>query len=272
MNKTTVAKIADIVLSLLILAAVILALLWFVHAFNVFKLPAFIENVFWPKEEPKETTDVYEEKLIALVEKQPYISGEYELVTLTADKALELLSGVVPVSDFFWNVETTYRHDSDIRTQKHMIYKKGDKVRVDTVEDGSDTTTVFLDGNTTVLDNETGESITFSGDTEFDYTELVNIAALKNALENTTTSVNEIAIAEFENEKYLYVEIPKPVINGTDVYFISLDYGLVLEATSSLDGKVYFTQKTQTFDANSVISDNAFDVTDLKTAEPPELR
>lgn len=270
MKGNALTKTIDVLITLLICVLLIVALVWFVHTFNVFKLPAFIENIFVSDNVGDDKRDAFEENLLALMESQQYVSGEYQFVSLTNDKAIQLLSSITPVSDFFWEVETSFSYENDLRKQLHRIYKRGEQIRIDTIEDGEDLTTVFSDSTVITVNNVTGGMSTFSGDTDFVYDSIINIAALEYALSSDT--VNDIAIVESEGKKYIYAEIPKKDIDGVDKYFVSLDYGLILSATSYIEGIEYFSQQTLSFDTESVISDKAFEITDSKTTEPLTLQ
>lgn len=262
MNKSVFSKIADIFLTVVICFAVIIALLWFVHTFNVFELPDFIESFFSTEKSSVEKKDEFEENLLKLLESESYTEGEYKYVTLTSDKALQLLASISVSSDYFWEVETTVEYDDDARVQLHKIYKQGNKVRFDTSDESTDFTTIISDVGSITVNNLTGEQVKFSGDTEFTYSRLINIAAMEHFLDSDNLNVNSIAVVEFENEKYLYVEIPKNGVSGIDKYFVSLDYGVVMYASSEIDGNQYFLQKTIRFDCDSIISDTAFEITD----------
>lgn len=270
MKASRFSKVIDVILTFVACVLFISALTWFVHTFEIFDLPDFVENVFWgpPKSNGQ---DEFEQNLLELMEKEPYIDGAYEYVRFTPDKALQLLSSVTPTSDFFWQVETIVSYGDASRTQLYKIYKKGEKVRVDTTEENSDLTTVFSDGITVTVNNRTGDTISFSDDTSFSYSNIINVAALEYVL-TTEPVVKDIAIVEIENEKYIYVEVPKKDIDGLDKYFVSLDHGLILYASSSIKGKEYFSQVTSVFDVESVISDNAFELNDLRTEEPLKLQ
>ncbi len=268
MRTTLIAKIIDIALTLVACVLIIVALIWFVHTFDVFELPEFVERFF---ENDNPTDDVYNEfdnNLLALIEAQPYINGDYEYIKLTPDKALQLLSSVTVEENFYWEVKTTVTHSSDSRTQLHKIYKSGDSVRIDTSEEEIDFTTIYKDGNTITVNNTTDDVASFGDDTDFSYTSIINIAALEQVLASNKTVVNDIAIVEMNDMKYLYTEIPKQDINGIDKLFISLDHGVVLNASSSLNGTEYFSQSTISFDSESIISDKAFDINLSETAEP----
>lgn len=270
MKGTVFTKIIDVILTLLVCVLLVIALVWFVHTFNVFELPDFIENIFASDNVDSEKHDVFEENLLALMETQQYLDGDYQFVSLTKDKAIQLLSSINPVTNFFWEVETDFVYGNDSRKQLHRIYKRGDQIRIDTIEDGEDLTTVYSDSAVVTVNNVTGNITMFSGDTDFEYDKIINIAALEYALNSDT--VNDIAIVESDGDKYIYAEIPKKDIDGVDKYFVSLDYGLVLSAASYIDGNEYFTQETLSFDTESVISDKAFEITDSKTAEPLTLQ
>ncbi len=268
MRTSLIARIMDIALTLVAFVLIVVALVWFVHTFDVFELPRFVERLF---EKERQIDDVYNEfdnNLLALIESEPYIDGDYEYVRLTEEKALQLLSSVRVRENFYWEVETAVSLSSEVRTQLHKIYKSGDNVRIDTTEEGLDFTTVYKNGETVTVNNTTDEVASFGDDTDFSYTSIINIAALEQILASQKTVVNDIAIVEIEGMKYLYAEIPKDNINGIDKLFISLDHGVVLKASSSLNGVEYFSQSTVSFDSESIISEKAFDVNLSETAEP----
>ena len=145
MSKTVFSKIFDILVTVAVCLAVIVALLWFVHTFNVFELPEFIDSFFASDTPDTEKKDAFEENLLQLLESENYTEGEYEYITLTSDKALQLLTSIDVVSDYFWKVETIVEYDGSARTQIHNIYKQGDKIRFETKDDLSDFTTIIFE-------------------------------------------------------------------------------------------------------------------------------
>lgn len=260
MKRTFLAKVIDVLITLAIIVAISVALLWFVHSFNVFDLPDFIDSMFGSSDHTPQEADEYEKSFLELIESSSYAEDAYDYIKLDKSRALELLASVEPVSEFFWHVETVYSYKGANRSQQHRIYKKGDRVRVDTSDVNIDTTSVFDNGITVTVNNETGEKREFSGDTEFVYTNLINIAAVEYALDSSDVEVIDVAIVEIDEEKYLYAEIAKNGIDGKDKYFISLDCGLVLIASSTLSGVEYFSQRTVSLDHMSTISDRSFDI------------
>ncbi len=269
MNGSLFAKIRDIVLTVVVLVVAVIAIVWFIHTFNVFKLPDFVTVIFEPHQQTDEMTDEREKQLLNLFENGFDSDDGYELAKLTKEKASEVLSSIVPLDDFFWEVETTVSYADDTRTQRHNIYKRGDKVRIDTADE-QNTTTVFSDGKVVIFNGDTGESTTFSGDTDFSYSNIINIASLEYALKQPSLKVADISLVDMDGEKYLFAEIQKSEINGVDKYLISLEHGIVITASSFIDGIEYYSQKTIGFDAQSIISDEAFDVSDLKAKEMPK--
>lgn len=270
---TFIRKTVDVLITLIIVVLLVLAFIWFVHTFDVFELPSFITKIIDPVEEYTENDDEFENELLSLLESEEYIRDEYTYLTVTLDKAEKLLSSVKHTTDYFWKVETSVKYGDDSRTQTHTIYKKGNSTRIDTEEYGGYITNIFANGKCTVIDNITGEVNEFGGDTDFAYSNIVNIAALDVILDKgTDVNVEQIALVDVDEEKYLYVEIPKKNVNGTDKYFISLTHGIIMYASSVIDGNEYFTQRTVKFDDAAVISDEAFAVTYSETGVPLTLR
>ena len=255
-------KIIDVLLTLIAVILVVFALIWFVYTFDVFELPQFVLNIIEHDESVGESVVGYESDLLSLIESESYIDDSYSYVTVTADKAERLLSSIKPSDNYFWLVETKVTHGNRSRTQQHYVYKKGELTRIDTEENGNVVTNIFAKGKGTVIDNATGEINEFSGDTDFSYSNLVNIAALDGVFDvGGNVAVNYIAVVTDGTGKYIYVEMPKENVNGSDKFFISLDHGIVTYASSSIDGIEYFTQKTMSFDDATVVSDDAFEIT-----------
>lgn len=272
MKASILTKILDVLLALVICFAVIVALLWFVHTFNVFKLPGFVIKFFDGDSVSIDVQDTFETDLLTLIESQSYMEGEYEYVRLTGEKAHDLLSSFAPVNNYYWEVETTVTSGAENRVQNHRIYKRGEDVRIDTVDNDSDLTTVYSDNGAVTVDNKNGGKILFENGNGFSYTDIINVSTLEKALSPDNYSIDTVAVVELEDKKYLYLEIPKSGVNGVDKFFVSLDNGIVLYSSSEINGTEYFKQNTVVFDSESVISDNAFDVNYSKEGAPLMLQ
>lgn len=263
---TFVRKAIDIVITLIIVVSVVSAFFWFVYTFDVFKLPSFIADIFDRDQRYADSEVTLDDDLLKLLETEEYIDEEYSCLLITPEKAKKLLSSVLNTDSYYWIVETVVKYGDASRIQRHSVYKKGDSVRIDTEEEDSRVTNIFSDERNVVIDNVTGEINEFSGDTDFSYSNIVNIAAL-DYLFDGNVAVENIALLDADEDKYLYVEVPKKNINGTDKYFISLSCGIVMYASSTIDGEEYFTQKTISFDDTVVMLDDAFTVTYSETGE-----
>lgn len=272
MSSTFVRKVIDFIITFIIVALVAIALLWFVHTFNVFELPDFIERLIEPETEYIDPSYDSEEELLALIESEEYISGEFSYVSLTADKAKQLLRSIPVAENYYWKVETSTLFGGLSRTQTHSFYKQNGKVRIDTDDNGASFTTIFAGGKIFSINNVTGERSECSGDTDFSCSNVVNVAALESFFNSSKTEVDYVAAVDIGDEKYLYVEIPKESINGSDKYFVSLIHGTVMFASSVIDGVEYFSQRTVEFEPDSVISDSAFEFTVSETGEPLALQ
>ncbi len=253
-----IRKIIDILLTLFACVLLIFCLAWFVYTFDVFELPQFVEG-FFSHNDNDEGLDESEENLLKLIESQSYIGGDFKPIEVTADRALEIISALPTDDEFFWCVETETQYKGKKRVQTHEIYKKGNKVRVDTSEDGRDYTTIFDGDLTTTINNSTGERSTQRGESDFSYTSIINIAAVEGILSMDNSLVRNISVVDTDEGQYLYFEASKKDIEGTDKYFISIDCGLVMSASSTIMENSYFTQTTTAFDSVSVISDSAFE-------------
>lgn len=268
MKKGTLQKIVDALFVLLIISVVFFALIWFVHAFDIFPIPKSIENLFFS--DNKNDTAINDDGKILELLPDSFQSGEHEynFLTLTSEKASQLLSSLSKNDDsYFWEVETVSGIGKNKKTQTHRVYKKFDKVRVDTTDKITDTTTVFSDSVTVIMNNITGESRIIRGDTEFAYDNIVNIAALDYLFSDNETQVKYIGVLDKDFERYLYVEIPKLVFESQDIYLVSLEHGVVMTASTEIKGETVFSQKTITFDNNSLISDETFDLLNLTEVE-----
>lgn len=261
MKSNFLSKIIDAFWILLIFALIGAALIWFVNAFNIFPLPALFEKIFSDNDEIVLPGNELEKDILELIEFNESDSDyNYSYISLTPEKATVLLTDFDVTDKYFWEVETTSGTDKNKRTQTHRIYKKGDKIRVDTIDAYSDSTTVFLNGVTKIKNNKTGEIRQISGDTDFSYDNIVNIAALDYLFSDPKQTVDFVSVSQDGEEKYLYVETEKKAFSGKDVFFISIEDGVVLNATSEIDGKTVFSQKTINFDTVSLISDDTFEL------------
>ena len=259
LKSRAVSKVFDIFLTVLIITLVLIALVWFIHTFDIFSLPDKIENFFWPQHEC-DANDEIESKVVELISKSALEDDKFDFLVLTPSKATDLLKKIEIPEKFYWEVETTSQTGDDKRIQFHRIYKSGNKIRIDTTDDFIDTTTVFFDGFTYLKNNKNGETREISGDTDFAFDSIVNIAAVQYLLSEEDASVEYVSVSTAKGETFLYVDIPKTLVSGSDKYFVSLKSGLVFTATSQIGDDVVFSQETLNFDTTSLISDETFDV------------
>ena len=261
MKNGMLQRITDAILILLMLLVVFFALVWFVHAFDIFPLPAPIEKLLGEKGNYETPTDDDDRVLELFRDNINLEEHDYNLLTLTTEKASELLSSFsAESSTYFWEVETTSGSGNSKIIQKHKIYKKDNKTRIDTVDASSDTTVVFANGTTIIKNNKTGESRLIKGDTKFSYDTIINVASLDYLFKENNTPVKYIGVLDQDTEKYLYIEIPKSTLDGQDTFIVSLEYGIVMSADSIINGKSVFSQKTIKFDNKSIISDETFEI------------
>lgn len=267
MKNKIFSKFFSAIFILLIFLIVVLGIIWFIHTFNIFPLPSKIENFFWSSSEKEENLDEIENNVLELLE-DSFLEDveEYDYLTLSPEKVTELLKNFEKCDKYFWKVETVSGTDNNTKVQLHCIYKKGSKVRIDTTDDFTDSTTLFFDNKTYVKNNVTGDIKEINGDTEFYFGNIVNIAALDYVFSKENSQVSYAGVSDSNGEKFLYVEVPKTNFNGDDKYFISLNYGLVFASTSTINDKIVLKQNTIEFDSVSLISDETFDIFNSKEA------
>ena len=264
MKKAIISKIFEYIIIFLILLVVAASLLWFVRAFNIFDLPEGLEKLFYNQSDFVSESDEIEENVISLIQNNDFLDFDdnYSFLPLAPEKITELLSDFDYLDSYFWEVETSAGTDVVNHKQVHKIYKKNEKIRVDTTDAYSDVTTIFLDDLTYIKNNKTGDVRKISGDTDFSHDNVVNIAALDYLFSDSSVEVTLVEVSSHDDVKYLYVEVPKSSGLGIDKFYISLENGLVYFATSEINNKIIFSQKTLNFDKVSIISDEMFNITD----------
>lgn len=261
MENKVFSKIVNAFWLIFIFAVVALGLLWFAYTFNIFSFRDSISSFLESGELSEESDVQLENKILHLIDASYDLEeDQYTYLELSSDKARELLYSFEPPENCYWEVETVSGVAKDKKTQVHRIYKKGDKIRVDTVDKFVDTTTVFSGSETVIKNNKTGEIRKISNDTDFSYDNIINIAALDYLFYENDQSVSFVSVSSADGEEFLYVEIPKINVSGKDLYFISLKYGIVSKATSEINSEIVFSQKTLKIDTTSVISDETFEV------------
>ena len=261
MKSNFFSKIKDAFLIVLIVAIIISSILFIANTFNVFPISELFNKMFLNSQEVVLPSNEFENEILELIKaNEPKDEYNYSYISLTPDKATLLLSDFETTDKYFWEVETTTVTENRNRKQTHRVYKKGDKIRIDTIDAYSDSTVVFSNGVTKIKNNKTGKIREISGDTAFSYDNIVNIAALNYLFSDSGQVVDFVSVSENSEEKYLYIETSKKSIKGKDVFFISLEHGVVLTANSEIDDKTIFLQKTLNFDTVSLISDDTFDL------------
>ncbi len=267
--KPMISKVLNILILTVCVVSALVALLWFVHTFDVFTLPSFIDDFFDRDSSYENTTAAFEEELLSILSKQSNFDGEYEYVTLSVDNAVSLLNSIDATADFFWSVRTDVKISDFVRTQSHSIYKSENKIRIDTPENGADYTTIISNGSVVRLNNETGEKTSYSHSDDFSYSDIINIVDLKSLLASDLLKIESIAIVTIGSDKYLFIKTPINEMGAVNEYFLSLEHGLVLYAASRIGDEEYFKQETLVFDSDSVISQEAFDITVSSTVKSP---
>lgn len=259
MKNRVVSKILNALWLLLVFSIIIGAFLWLIYAFNIFSFKD-IWTSFRIEKTNETDNEKYENVLLDLLPDNISNSKQYSFLDLSSDKARELLYSFEAPENYFWEVETYSGIQNAKRNQTHRIYKKGNKIRVDTIDKYIDMTTVFADNNTVIKNNKTGEIRKISNDTDFSYDNIINLASLVFLFSETEQKINFISVEASDGLEFLYVEFPKNKVNGIDEYFISLDYGIVFSATSKIDDEIVFSQKTINIDTKSMISDETFEI------------
>ncbi len=261
MKSNFFSKIIDAFWILLIVVLVVVGIFSFLNAFKIFPLNALLDKIFSNEEEVLLPDNQFEKDILKLIElNEPDNDYNYSYISLSHEKVSTLLGNLEATEKYYWEVETISGTDKNKRTQTHRIYKKGDKIRVDTVDAYSDSTTVFSDGITKIKNNKTGVIRQISGDTDFSYDNVINIAALAYIFSDEEQTVDFVGVVENGEEKYLYVETAKRTFSGKDMFFVSIEHGVVLNSTSEIDGETVFSQKTLNFDTVSLISDDTFEL------------
>ncbi len=246
-KKTALKRILECFFSGAIVALLLLLVLWFINFFKVFELPSFISDFFDGREESPDSSYFDESHFYEFLEQNNHSESDISYISIDTENVKGLIDVLISHSNFYWEVETTLFYDKDTTVTTHKMWDDGESVRVDSVSNGLNNSLIITDSETVFRNNLTGETRTISGDTDFTPENIINIADIKFYIDSEFTDITDARLIETAEEKYLFVKFYTEKFNKTDEFYLSLDYGVVLSATSEINGVVTFSQKTKDF-------------------------
>ena len=258
-KKTVIKKICGYFFSGVFFALLLVLVVWFLYYFNIFKMPDFIVNFFGGKAENIDTSYYDEQRFYEFLEKNGVSRNNVDFVILNNDNTAHFLNALEPCDNYQSKLIAKRFYEENVSEYKYTVWKDGTSWRVDCTGEHENTTTVRTGETTVSYNNLTGESRTINGDTDFTLENAVNIADVKQYINSLDTKVEESRLVTTDSAQYLYVKFNTEAYNKIDEFYVSLDYGVVLSATSEIRGKVVFSQITESFepfatDAASVLS------------------
>ncbi len=261
-KNPTLRKICECFFSGVIIAVLLLLVLWFINFFKVFPLPDFLKNFFDSNKESPDSSYYDESRFYEFLENSGEGVSTVEYVSLNKDNVVHLIKKLIVQEGYYWEVETEVFYGASSSLSVHKIWNNGSSMRVDTVSNGINTSLAVTDKGTAFRDNLNGKTRIIEGDTDYAPESIINIADIAFYVNSERTQITDARFVETDSEEYLYISFYTEEFDKTDEFYLSLDYGIVLSASSEMEGVQTFSQKTKDFVLDSTMSEELFSITE----------
>ncbi len=190
-------------------------------------------------------------------------TGEDELylAEITVQNAIEAIKQIKTSDKYYAIFEVERFSDNQSITVKNTVWTSGTKYRVETVGDVK--RTVICDGERVKIINADGDSKILNAAGDFSYADQTGLADIEYFTENAENELINARFAKLSGrgkDNIIYVEFYYPRFNQLEMFYISVDYGVVLAAQTYVDDKLTYRLTTSEFTADYSIDGTVFDV------------
>ena len=260
MSVWTERKIAKTVF--LVIASVLLfsAIIFSLYKFDLMKVIEFIPSIFHKDEAVPE--DNNSDKIKQILELIGEDKKDYESISSDAHSVISMLSAAVTDDSYYHAYTVTYSYDKDIFVRDVRLYRQTSSCSVHILENGNVVKTINYEGDEyLVRDDSTGTSSVFSKDGGFSLdgqtylpsiSDVVSLLREYESAENGESDITDCKVelirtqsANLVNVSFIYERTGQ-----AENYTVHLDRGVILEASSKIDGQTYYKVETTVFDPN----------------------
>lgn len=254
-KRRTVKIAVSIVLAVLLFSLIIFSL----YKIDFMGVLEFIPSVF-----EKDRTDPprnHFEKIKEIIELLEKNEGGYESVEVDPASVMTMLSSSLTKESYYHAYSVTYTHGEDVLVKNVFVTKGPNTWTVISREENASHQTVDFDGNRyLVRDDLTGEERIYSKDSGMSFegqtylTPISEIRALLSEYEAATDLDSDSrisgAVAELirtQTDNIVLLNFKYDSTGQTEEYMIHLDCGVILSASISMNGEVYYKVTTSVF-------------------------
>lgn len=255
-NRKTVRTLVFIVLAVFLFALIIFSL----SKVNFMDVIGFIPSLF--EKEDEGFVSGHSERIKELIELLESNEGGYESAGLDNASVIAMLSAAPTEDSYYHTYSVTYTSGEDTTIKNVFVTKASEAWTVVVKESNSKQSTVSFDGKEYVVrDDISGEEKHFSKDSGMSFegqnylTPVSDIKALLSeyeALAGTDRTAGVVdakaEIVRTQTDNIVLVSFKYADRDHFEEYMIHLDYGVVISATASLNGEVYYKVTTNVFD------------------------
>ena len=259
-KRKALIRICEYFFSGVIVGFLCLLVLWFINYFKVFNLPDFVTEFFDGKKEESDASYYDRARFYEFLGENGAFLNSVDYVELTHDNVSSMVETLIFDENYYLEVKCEFFSGKDSASTVHRIWSDIGKKRIDTNGQNESVTHVIKDNETYILNNYSGESKVIKGDTDFTFTDMINIADIKNYFEHDKTRVLDAKLVTTDTDKCLYVKFYSDSMDKTDEFFISLEKGVVLNAVSYIADEVVFEQTTLEYVSPTVHGEEIFEI------------
>lgn len=233
-RKNKIRHLFDIILTVLLILVVLCGIVWFADRFGMISL----DSIFYGETLPTELTNDYGRIEDALADFESK-KETYDRFEVSLDNAKQTLGEISMPDTMYWEAQITVLDGDKERVTDFKVYKSFENYRIDI--SGTQYKTVIHNGSATYIRNNlTSQSRIIEKDSDFSFLDQINIAGLDSLLKNDDNRIMDVYIMNINNVDCMYVEYTNERLDKYDRYFVSLEFGCVVDAVSRLgDDTVY---------------------------------
>ncbi|MBQ9976949.1 MAG: hypothetical protein IJP16_10600 [Clostridia bacterium] len=256
-KKSNLKKILEYIFSVILILALILVILWALFFYKVLPTPSFLSALF-NSEDEVDSSYYNEERFYDYLESISDAETEIRTLTVEIDNVSDFINAVKVRDNYYWELEVENFYGGESNKYSHSVWATDKKLRVDSTSKYSDTTTVIDEDGVRIRNNKNGETNVFGTDAKLTFSSVVNIADIEFYLESKQSEIQEAGLIDTDTEKYLYVRVYTESLDKTDEFYVSLDSGIVLFASSEIASERVFVQTTRELRTNYTAASDIF--------------
>ena len=253
-NRKIVKTVALVIASVALFSAIIFSL----YNFNFIEMLDFLPGIF-QKDEPAKKDD--SEKIKQILELLGEDPDGYQSISSDAHSLISVLSALETDDSYYHSYTVTYSYLDYSFEREMRVNVDAPRWSVQTVENGSSVSTVSFDGDKYIVRDDTADkedtfpkssNIRFDGHTYLaPLSEIVRLLTEYEAAQNGGTSKIsdcKVELIRTQSANLVTVSFTYDSTKQHESYTVHLDYGVILGASSEIEGQIYYKVETDTFE------------------------